>query len=139
MRLSLAWFYQRADAHPAVRPGWLFADDQDDSSAGWGDLRVIIGDLVRSHALSILVSLLPKYLDEVSWAPLAPCLSTGIAAEQLKKLYGFNHGISPPIPDQDPVGIDVVVIPYLPEGTVEQELEEQVGLFIDRHLGSQAG
>ena len=107
-----------------MRSAWLFADDQDDSAARWRDHGVIIGDLVRSHALSILVPFLQKNLDEITWGPLATCLSAGIAAEQLKKLHGFEHGISTPIPDQDPVRIHVVVIPYLLERTIEQELEE---------------
>ena len=94
---------------------------------------------MRSHALAILVPLLPKYLDEVSWGPLAVCLSAGIAAENFKKLHGFDHGITTSIPDQDPVRINVVIVPYLLERTVEQELEEQVRLFIGRHLGSQCG
>ena len=76
-----------------MRPSWLFADDLDDSAAGWGDPRVVVGDLVRSHAPSILVPLMPKHLDEVSGAPVAPFLSRRIVAEQLMKLKAFNHGI----------------------------------------------
>ena len=119
LRSLLAWFNQRTDAYPAVRTVWRIADDEDDSATRWSDLGIIIRDLVRSHALAILVPLLSKNLDEITGGPLAACLSAGIAAENFKKLHGFDHRITTSIPDQDPVRINVVVVSYLLERTVE--------------------
>jgi hypothetical protein len=110
-RYSLSRFNQGADTHPPVWAAWLFINDQDDCAAGWGDLGVIIRNLMGGHTFSVLVPFLPKNLDEVAWSPLAAGSPAGIASKQLKELHGFNHGIARTIPDQDPVRINVVVIP----------------------------
>jgi hypothetical protein len=69
--------------------------------------------------------LLLQDFHQVLPAPLcADLLSAGVAAEQLEERHRLDGGLPLPVPHQDAVGIDVVVIPQATERPIEQGLQQ---------------